>query len=113
MPGQEFSEREQELITRLREKGPEDPETRKMFGAWCEVEEAEAMKTNTSRANIEVQLKRAKFYRAAGGNDSAWQTLGAVCEAAISDESAGDLYREALALADEMRREFGEQVISE
>jgi hypothetical protein len=105
-PKQEFSEKEQRLITLLREKGPEDPEARAMFDEWCLEEEAGAMAANTSRANIEVQLKRAKLYRAAGGNDSAWQTLGAVCEAAKSDDSARDIWEESIILAAEISREF-------
>jgi histidinol phosphatase-like PHP family hydrolase len=75
-----------------------------MLVSWCEAEEARAMEINTSRANIDVQLKRAKLYRAAGGYDVAWETLAAVCETAGSDESAQDLYREAMDIADEMRR---------
>ena len=109
MPSPEFSEQEQALIRELREKGPKDPETRKMFNAWCDEEEAGAMRANTSRANIEVQFKRAKLYRAAGGNDSAWQALGAACEAAMSDPSASDLYDEIMSLASVIEREYQEQ----
>ena len=50
---QEFSEKEQQLIALLREKGPEDPEARAMFDAWVLEEEARAMAENTSRADIE------------------------------------------------------------
>ena len=80
-----------------------------MFLAWCEEEEARAMEADTSRANMEVQLKRAKLYRAAGGYDSAWETLAAMCESEAPDASAEDLYREVMAIADEMRREFENQ----
>ncbi|MGB7957331.1 MAG: hypothetical protein WCF77_00605 [Minisyncoccia bacterium] len=107
-PKQEFSENEQQLITLLREKGPQDPEVRAMFDEWCLEEEAGATAANTSRANIEVQLKRAKLYRAAGGNDSAWQTLGAVCEVAMYDESAKDLYEETMRISNEIEKDFDE-----
>jgi hypothetical protein len=113
MLSQEFSEREQELISRLREKGPEDPETRKMFGAWSLEEEAKVMAENTSRADIAHQLKMAKFYRAAGGYNSAYETLDHLCQAARSDESAQDLYEEAVALAREIERDMGNPAISE
>jgi len=106
-PSPDFSEPEQRLIALLREKGPNDPDVRAIFDAWCGQEEARAMALNTSRANIEVQLRRAKLYRAAGGYDSAWDTLAALCMYEAPDESAKDLYREAMALAEQMRRELG------
>ena len=104
-PRKEFSEKERAVIALLREKGPEDAEARAAFIEWCEEAEAEATKENTSRANIEVQLRRAKVYWAAGGYDSALDALEAVREAASNDPSARDLYDEAMTLIDEIGAE--------
>jgi hypothetical protein len=110
-PNQEFSEREQRLIALLREKGPEDSETRKMFGAWSLEEEAKVMAENTSRADIAHQLKMAKFYRAAGGLDSAYEALDHLCQAAWNDGSAQDLYEEAIRLARSIEVERGDKLV--
>ena len=95
----EFSEQESRLITLFREKGPKDFEARAMFDAWVLEEEARVTAENTSRADVARQLKMAKFYRAAGGLDSAYTALDHLCQAAWMDESARDLYEEAVALA--------------
>ena len=99
IPGPEFSERELQLIALFREKGPKDPEARAMFDAWVLDEETKVMAENTSRADVARQLKMAKFYRAAGGLDSAYTTLDHLCQAAWMDESAQDFYEEAIELA--------------
>ena len=105
-PRQEFSENEQRLITLLREKGPNDPEARRMFDEWSREGEANVTAENTSRADIAHQLKMAKFYRAAGGLDSAYEALDHLCQAAWSDESARDLYEEAIELARDVERDM-------
>lgn len=110
---QEFSEGERRIITLLREKGPEDPGARAMFDEWSKQEEARVTKENTSRADIAHQLKMARFYRAAGGLDSAYETLDHLCQAAWQDESARDLYEEAVALAREVEQEMNEPAASE
>ena len=106
-PKPEFGESERALIALLRKKGADDSEAKTALLMWCEKEEAEATKENTSRANIEVQLKRARVYRAAGGYDSALDTLEVVRQAASSDPSAGDLDKQALAMMDEIEAERG------
>ena len=58
----------------LKEK-PEDPETKSRLLEWTKQQEAEADRINTSRANIEVNIKCAKLYRAAGFLEEAWETL--------------------------------------
>lgn len=70
-PTPEFSEEELRLIRALDEKGPEDEETRKLLNAWLDEEETKANAINTPRANIELNLKRAKLYAAAGFAQSA------------------------------------------
>ena len=106
---QEFSEREQQLIARLREKGPEDPEAQASLMRWYGAAGAEARRPegNRSRAEIEVQIRLARIYRAAGGFDSAWDTLEAVRFGAMNDPSAGDLYGQAMAMMDEIDVERG------
>jgi hypothetical protein len=108
-PSPEFSGQEQELIGRLREKGPEDPEARASLMRWYDAAAAEARKPegNRSRAEIEVQIRLAGIYRAAGGYDSARETLDAVRFGALNDPSAGDLYGQAMAMMDEIDVERG------
>ena len=108
-PSQEFSGPERELIGRLREKGPEDPEVRASLVRWYDVagEEARRPEGNRSRAEIEVQLRLAKIYRAAGGFDSASDALEAVRFGAMNDPTAHDLYNQAMALMDEIDAERG------
>lgn len=108
----EFSEREQRLIARLHEKGPEDPDARKMLLLWQAAAEENARKPegNRSRAEIEVQLRLARIYRAAGGYDSAMSALEAVKWAASCDPTAADLEKQAEAMMDEIdveRKELG------
>lgn len=101
IPSQEFSEREQLLIAKLRENGTEDLETHELLLAWCEEKEIKATQINTSRAGIELDLKKGKLYRAAGFREEAWASLEAVRQAA-NNEDAQDLLSEADALMDEM-----------
>ena len=105
-PGSEFSENEQLLIARLREHGHEDPEALLMLNAWCDEQKLKANEINTAGANIEVDLRRAKLYRAAGFHRDALDSLEAARESA---HNAGekDLYEQAMALMDEIDEELG------
>jgi hypothetical protein len=100
----EFSETEQALIVKLREKGPDDPDVHGALLSWCKNEEAKVDEINTSRASIEFNLKRAKLYRAAGYGDDALENLESVREAA-RNEGAEDLCDEAAAIMDEIDNE--------
>lgn len=82
LPGGEFSETEQVLIAKLIEKGVDDQETRQLLMRWCHEEEAKVAVANTSRAGIELDLKKAKLYYAAGYHDEAWESIEAVRQAA-------------------------------
>lgn len=62
----EFSEKETRLIQNLRDRGLEDEEIRKLFDEWLNAEEAKADRINTSRANIELNLRCAELYATAG-----------------------------------------------
>ncbi|HVN26252.1 MAG TPA: hypothetical protein VMT99_01180 [Candidatus Paceibacterota bacterium] len=104
LPRSEFSEAEQALIANLREKGPADPETRRMLLEWCDEEEAKVAEINTSRAGIELDLKKARIYQASGFHEEAWASLEAARTAA-HNENAEDLFNEAEALMNEMDQE--------
>lgn len=69
-PSPEFSAEEQELIQALRENF-DAPETKEKLNQWLDEKESWANEQNTSRANIEVNLMRAKLYAAAGFKDEA------------------------------------------
>jgi hypothetical protein len=82
LPESEFSEREQMIIAKLRETFPDDPETNAMIVAWVEEEEIKAMQIaeaggigDAARANIMLDLKKARLYKAAGYNKQVWETL--------------------------------------
>lgn len=69
-PSPEFSVEEQELIQALKENF-DSPETKEKLNNWLDEKENWANEQNTSRANIEVNLQRAKLYAAAGFKDEA------------------------------------------
>lgn len=102
-PSSEFSAEELELIEKLREQGLEGSEAREALLAWVDGLEARANEANTPRANIEVDLRKAKLYRAAGFPDEAWASLEAVLD--NTDNAEGgmeDLSAEAIAIMNDM-----------
>ena len=100
IPSSEFSSEEQALIAKLRERGLDD-ETRKELTTWTEAQEARANEVNTPRANIEMNVKRAKLYNAAEFMAEAWDVLESVRMQA-TNEDEDDLYAEAMRMMDEM-----------
>ncbi len=100
VPSGEFSEAEQDLIAKLRENGLTE-ETQAELVAWIEAEAAKAKEANTSRANIELDLKTAKLYRAARFTMQAWDSLEAVRQQA-HNEGEADLLAAANGMMDEM-----------
>ncbi|MFH0890802.1 MAG: hypothetical protein V1856_02095 [Candidatus Liptonbacteria bacterium] len=97
----EFSKAERELIQKLAMLGPDDPETRDSLLAWTQAGEARANEINTSRANIEFNIARAKLYRVAGFLEAAWDVLESVRTQAY-DEGEQDLYGLAMRIMDEI-----------
>ena len=102
----EFSESERELIEHLHAHGSEDTETRRLLLAWTEKQETEANAINTPRANIEVNLRRARLYHAAGFSGEAWEVLESVRRQA-TQEGETDLYEQAISIMDEIDSESG------
>jgi hypothetical protein len=111
LPESEFSEREQMIIARLREAFPDDPETNAMIVGWVQEEEEKATQIaeaggigDAARANIMLDLKKARLYKAAGYNKQVWETLNWVVKQAtyLGDE---DLRDQANAMMDEMDAE--------
>ena len=105
-PSPEFSQEELRLIAKLKERGLEGAEARQELLAWTEVQEGEASEINTSRANIEFNMKRAKLYLAAGFKAEAWDVLESVRMQA-HNEGEADLYEEAMRIMDELDAENG------
>ncbi len=103
-PESEFSENELALISKLRENGIDDPQSKELLLAWCAAEEARVAELNTSRAGIELDLKKAKLYRAAGFQTEAWASLEAA-RVAAHNENDENLFEQAEALMNEMGRE--------
>ena len=102
IPNQEFSELEVRLIQKLKEKRTEDPEARELLQGWLDDEEAKANRINTSRANIELNLRRAKVYYAAGLIDEALENLAAVMEQS-SQEREPDLHNQAVLMIEDIK----------
>ena len=96
----EFSEDELRLIERLKES-PNDPETKQMLLDWTTRQEAEANRLNTSRANIEADIKRAKLHKAAGFEEEAWEVLEGIRRQAMQ-EGEDDLYQVVMRIMDEI-----------
>lgn len=106
IPNQEFSELEVRLIQKLKEKKEkwaEDQETRELLHGWLDGEEARADQINTSRANIKLNLRRAKVYCAAGFIDEARENLDAVMVQS-SQEGEPDLYDQAVSMIEDIKR---------
>ena len=101
IPTPEFSPEEQELIIKLRERGVDDEKTKEALLAWTEAQEIEANAINTPRANIELNMKRAKLYSAAGFTSEAWDVLESVRTQA-TNEGEDDLYAESMRMMDGM-----------
>jgi hypothetical protein len=101
IPTQELTAEELEIAQELREKGPADKEVLGRLLAWTEKQEAWAAEQNTSRANIEVNLRRARLYLAAGAREDAWQAFNEVREQA-HNEGEADLFTAADAEIDRM-----------
>ena len=101
IPGQEFTEKERELAEALRVNGPEHPETKEKLLEWLAEQERWAEEQNTSRANIEVDIRRARLYRAAGFTDYAWEMLSDIRRQA-NDENEKELLEIVEHLMDEM-----------
>ncbi|MEK9180271.1 MAG: hypothetical protein AAB897_02570 [Patescibacteria group bacterium] len=105
LPSSEFTQQEEELIRKLREQGAEHPETRKLLEDWIIEQEAVANQKNTPRASIELNLKRAQLYRAAGYIDEARENLEAVRRQATQEEE-NDLLQVAESLMDQIEAEI-------
>ena len=99
IPSPEFSPEEQQLIANLRERGIADAKTKEALLAWTEAREIEANAINAPRTNIELNVKQAKLYSAAGFTSEAWDILESVRTQA-SNEGEDDLYNEATGLMD-------------
>src|SRR5271170_4400712 len=99
IPTPEFSPDEQELIAKLREEGVDGVKTKEALLDWTEAQEIEANAINTSRANIELNMKRAKLYHAAGLIAESRDVLESV-RIQAANEGEEDLYTEAMRLMD-------------
>lgn len=107
IPTPEFSPEEQELIAKLRERGI-DAKTKEALLDWTEAQEIEANAINTPRANIELNMKRAKLYHAAGFDAEAWDVLESV-RIQATNEGEDDLYETAMRMMDEIESAGGSQ----
>jgi len=105
-PTQEFSPEEQELILKLRERGVDDEKTKEALLNWTEAQEIKANAINTSRANIEFNIRRAKLYYAAGFMAEAWDVIESV-RMQSANEGEDDLYAEAMGMMDKIDAESG------
>jgi hypothetical protein len=101
IPSQELTAEELEIAQALREKGPANKEALGRLLAWTDRQQAWAEEQNTSRANIEVNLRRARLYLAAGAREDAWQTLNEV-RVQAANEQEHDLLETAEQLMDQI-----------
>ncbi len=101
-PSPEFSEEEVRLIKIFKENGPQDEEGRELLNQWLDREEEGATSSNTSRANIELNLKRAKLYSAAGLQEAARENAeDAMAQAA--NEGEPELWDRAQAILQSLK----------
>jgi len=103
LPNADSSESERNIVTKLREKGPYDPETQALLLQWRDKQEAIAKEANTSRANLKVDLAFAKLLCAAEYYTDALEYLEPLRQAAY-DEGWMDLFDEVESLLDVIDR---------
>jgi hypothetical protein len=107
LPRSESSAEERELINKLREG---DPGAKEILIEWCTREEAEAERSTeageAARANIKLDIKKGKLFKAAGLLDAAAEAFEMARYAANNEgESALDLHEEATTAMEEMENE--------
>ena len=108
-PRQEFNNAELELIDRLHSLGQDSPETKVAVSYWhAEQERWAKEQPESGRANLEIDLRLAKIYRAAGFNKVAWDMLLDI-QTAARQENARNLFDAADRILDEMEEEKRKQ----
>lgn len=95
---------EQRLVSLLKEKGAEDPETKNLLDAWTRELEERVEKENNPVATIELNLKRARLYFKAGYIDEAFENFEAARMQAWN-ESREELYQMIMAEMDKLENE--------
>ncbi len=88
---------ERHLIWLLKEKGVENPEARSFLDGWTREQESEVKKSsNPAAAAIELNLRKARLYFAAGYGDEAFESFEAARMQA-RNESREELYQAIMA----------------
>ncbi len=100
----EFSGTESRLIRALKERGPEDEETKKILNAWLDAGEANVKAADKPSANIAFSLKQAELYAAAGFVEGARQNAEAAMEEAANCGEP-DLWEATKSILDKMERQ--------
>ncbi len=92
---------EQHLARLLKEKGAENSETRNLLDIWTREQEEQVEKENNPVAAIELNLKRARLYFAAGYADEAFENFEAARMQAWN-ENREELYQAIMAEMDKL-----------
>jgi len=95
---------EEELVRRIKEKGPTDPESRTLINDWLEKREQELAKDPIS--SIRFNITRAKFYFKIGLIEEAFENLESALDQAWNehrDELCEEIEREIRAARDKVR----------
>lgn len=83
--------KEQRIIELLKERGMEDTETRELFLAWLQEQEQIAEQAKGNDAYIQLEVRKARLYRAAGHEEEAWNTFNAARRMATQENNRGVL----------------------
>lgn len=92
---------EQRLVSLLKEKGVEDPETKNLLDMWTRELEERVEKENNPVATIELNLKRARLYFKAGYIDESFENFEAARTQAWN-EGREELYQMIMAEMDKL-----------
>ncbi len=93
---------ERRLIRLLKKSGVENPEARRSLDDWTRGQENEVKKSSDpATAAIELNLRKARLYFAAGYGDESLESFEAARMQAWN-ESRGELYRAIMAEMDEL-----------
>lgn len=96
---------EQKLIKLLKEKGIENAEARGLLDDWTREQEELVVKENKPTGAIELNLKRARLYFAAGFVDESFENFEAARTQAWN-EHRDELYEEIMAEMDKLENEL-------
>ena len=100
-------DKEKRLAGLLKERGVEDPEARSLLDSWTRGQESEVKESSDpATAAIELNLRKARLYFAAGHGEEAFESFEAA-QMQARNENRDELYQTIIAEMDRLESEQG------